>query len=107
MHAAFEFMSAIRNEIHQLGGRHSSWAAQSSESERIDIWPVPIDSEFLARYPTGNLPDIKAGDLLFLAMAAGDSQPLITEDDNLFQKAQQAGVGVFRIADYLTANCSR
>jgi len=107
MHAAFEFMAAIRNEVRQLGGRHSSWAAGSDEDERIDIWPVPIDSEFLATYRTQNLPDMKAGDLLFLAMAAGDGQALITEDDDLIRKARQAGLPVFRIADYLRAECSR
>jgi rRNA-processing protein FCF1 len=48
-----------------------------------------------------------AGDLLFLAMAAGDGQPIITEDDELIRKARQVGLPVFRIADYLSAACSR
>ena len=46
MHAAFEFMCAIRQEVRQLGGSHSSWAAGRDENQRIDIWPVPIDATF-------------------------------------------------------------
>ena len=107
MHAAFEFMCAIRQEVHQLGGRHSSWAAGTDDSERIDIWPVPIDAEFVATYPMQNLPDMRSGDFLFLAMASGDNQALVREDDDLFRKAQLAGVRVFRIATYLASECTR
>ena len=105
MHVAYEFMSAVRSEVRQLGGRHSSWAARSNENERIDIWPVPIDSEFIERYPTGTLPEVRSGDLLFLAMAVGDRQPLVTEDQDLLKKARQAGVSAFTIEEYLNANC--
>ena len=106
MHVAYEFMSAVRNEVHQSGGRHSSSAAGSNETERIDIWPVPIDAEFIERYPTGRLPDVRSGDLLFLAMAIADGQPLITEDQDLLKKARQAGASAFTITEYLTGNCA-
>ena len=105
MHAAFEFMAAIRQEVHQVGGKHSSWAAGNDENDRIDIWPVPIDNEFLGRYRVQNLPDTRSGDLPFLAMAVVDNQALVTEDDDLFRKAQQAGARVFRIASYLASDC--
>ncbi len=107
MHAAFEFMCAVRQEVRQLGGSHSSWAAGSDENQKINIWPVPIDGHFLDRYRSANIPDVRSGDLPFLVMAMVDNVALVTEDDELFRKATQVGVRVFRIAEYLAQECSR
>lgn len=106
MHAAFEFMCAVRQEVRQLGGSHSSWAAGRDENQKINIWPVPIDGHFLYRYRSANIPDVRSGDLPFLVRAMVDNVALVTEDDEHFGRPRWAGVRVFRIAEYLAQEYS-
>jgi rRNA-processing protein FCF1 len=65
------------------------------------MFAVPIDMAFLDHHPTGDLPHLKAGDLIYLAMAKADKVPLITEDQGLYDKAREAGVAVFKISEYV------
>jgi predicted nucleic acid-binding protein len=74
-----------------------------SENDPLQITPIPIDETFVTKYYAVDLPYLKAGDLIFVAMAKGDGSVLITEDDTQYKKAKEAGVTVYRIKEYLTA----
>jgi len=99
-HAAFEVQSALRRSVWFERGRQAEHAQKNREELILQLFAVPIDQAFMDHYPTGDLPYLKAGDLLFLAMAKADNQPLITEDQGLYDKAREAGVAVFKISEY-------
>jgi hypothetical protein len=44
---------------------------------------------------------LKSSDLIFLAIAKKEKWPLVTEDNALHSKAQEHGVSVFKINEYL------
>jgi predicted nucleic acid-binding protein len=100
-HAAFEFQSALRRSVWFEGGSQSPHVGKNHQELRVQMFAVPIDRAFVDRYPTGALPHLKAGDLIYLAMAKADKTPLITEDQGLYDKASEAGVAVFRISEFV------
>lgn len=100
-HAAIELMCTLRRSVRFESGRQSPHAAKIPGTLQLKLHAVPIDSEFLDRYPTTDLPQLKAGDLLFLALARAGGVPLVTEDQELHGKAQKIGVKSFRTAEYL------
>ena len=63
--------------------------------------PIPIDGDFFVKYHKQSLPYLKAGDLILLAISKKDNLPLITEDNQLYDRAKETNVNVFRIAEYL------
>ena len=61
---------------------------------------VPIDEAFIRRYFDVNLPELRAGDLVFAALAKGDALPLVTEDAALAEGARAAGITVLSTVEY-------
>ena len=100
-HAAFEHMSAIRRNVWFEDGQQAPHARQDNQGLQVQLFAVPIDNAFIERYPTVGLPYMKAGDLLYLAMAKADGAPLITEDQELYDKAQKAGITTFKVSEYV------
>ena len=99
-HAACEVQSALRRSVWFEHGRQAAHAGKNREDLILQLFAVPIDDAFLDHYATSDLPHLKSGDLLYLAMAKADKVPLITEDQGLYDKAREAGVAVFRISEY-------
>ncbi len=100
-HAAFEFQAACRRSIRFEGGRHTTHANSRDRSLVVPLHLVPIDTAFLEHYVTVDLPHLKAGDLIFLALARADNVPLVTENQQLYDKAREVGVKVFKVGEYL------
>lgn len=103
--ALFEVQSALRQE-----GREVTW----NQKDAIQLGPgvtrtplplalVSVDMDFFNYFFDPTLPNVRAGDLIFLCMAAKYSAPLITEDGPLYKEARGAGLQVFRIEEYLAA----
>lgn len=98
--ALFELHHAIRQERRQNGGilvqeENSGW--QST----LPVELVSIDEAFIEQHLTLDLPEVRAGDLVFLALAKGESLSLVTEDVTFKIQAVKAGVSVFTIQEYL------
>lgn len=88
----FEIGSALRRSYTDV----SHWF-----DETLYYDAVAIDPDFIVKYYSRDLPYMKAGDSIFLAMAKVDGADLITEDNDLYKKAKVFGVNVYRISEYL------
>ena len=99
MFAIFEINYATRQEDLQAKG-------VLGLQENIDGAPgiriefVPIDEAFVRKYFDVNLPQMRAGDLVFAALAKGDALPLVTEDKTLAVTAKSGGIRVLSTAEY-------
>jgi len=62
---------------------------------------LPIDDGFIAKYKMADVPRLKAGDHIFLAVAKVDNISLITSDTQLLSAGRRAGVSVFTPAEAL------
>ena len=100
-HAMFEFAATIRRCIRLEGARHAPHAANDDSSTDLLVHAVPINREFVDHYSLADLPHLKGGDLIFLALARGDAAVLITEDTKLLERATQVGVRCFNMMGYL------
>ncbi len=100
--AMFELHHAIRQEQRLSDGKLLT-GSDAGEQNGISVELVPIDDAFAQRHLTLDLPEVRAGDLVFLALAKGENLPLITEDQPFKRKASNAGVRVFGIQEYLTS----
>jgi predicted nucleic acid-binding protein len=70
--------------------------------QKIPIEQVPIDLDFVKEYLDQDLPYLKAGDFIFLAMSKKMGFPLITNDKELYKKSQDCGVSVFTPEEFLS-----
>jgi len=62
---------------------------------------IHIDEKFISKYAMADIPYIKAGDHIFLAVAKVNNISLITSDGNMIKVAKAAGVSVFTPAEAL------
>lgn len=100
-HAVFEFASALESEkIVSSRQRLELWP-ELDEATPLVFDPVPIDGDFVMKYYSRDLPYMKAGDSIFVAMARVDGAILITEDSEQYKKAQAVGVDTYRIGEFL------
>ncbi|RTL32719.1 MAG: PIN domain-containing protein [Rhodocyclaceae bacterium] len=99
--AMFEISHAVRQEKRLNGGQIVEGAAWEGVSNGLEIDAVPIDESFINRYLDVGLPEMRAGDLVFAALAKGEGLPLVTEDRNFLTAAETAGIQVFSIDAYL------
>ena len=53
---------------------------------------IPIDMDFVHNYMDHNLPYMKAGDLIFVAIAKKEKLALLTEDKKQYDRATQGNV---------------
>jgi predicted nucleic acid-binding protein len=98
-HAAFEFQSANRRATNFEGAIPAKHTFLDHKEFIVELHHVPINTTFVTHYGRGDLPYLKGGDLIFLALARGDNVPIITEDGPLLTKARQAGAEAFTAAE--------
>jgi rRNA-processing protein FCF1 len=67
----------------------------------LEIELVAVDEKFVEKYLDVTLAEMRAGDLVFAALAKGDSLPLITEDRPLRSAAESSGIQVYSTNEYL------
>ena len=96
--AIFEISHAMRQEQRLSQGKLVS--SDTGGAEGLSIEFVPVDDDFVRKYFNFDLPEVRAGDLVFAALAMGEALPLITEDNDFAQKAKLAGIEVFSIDEY-------
>lgn len=60
---------------------------------------IHIDDDFITKYRMVDIPYIKAGDHIFVAVAKVNNYPLVTNDTKMFNVALKAGVRVFEPKD--------
>lgn len=71
------------------------------EKQQCPLKLIHIDEKFIAKYAMADIPYIKAGDHIFLAVAKVNNVSLITSDGNMIKIAKAAGVSVFTPAEAL------
>jgi hypothetical protein len=62
---------------------------------------IHIDKAFIEKYAMADIPYIKAGDHIFIAIAKLDGYVLITSDKQAISVAKQCGVRVFEPEEFL------
>ena len=60
---------------------------------------IHIDEKFIVKYQMADIPYIKAGDHIFLAVAKTDDYLLVTSDDKMTSVARRCGVRVVQPRD--------
>jgi predicted nucleic acid-binding protein len=101
MHGIFELRSAMQQELRATAGGRAPLNRNITEADALPMQQVPIDEVFIKKYLAVNLPDLRAGDLIFVALAKGDGLDLVTEDVQMYQRSTAAGVPTFKIAEYM------
>ena len=96
MFAIFEINHATRQEQRLSRGKLVTGADTGGFS--VDF--VPVDEAFVKKYFDVNLPEMRAGDLLFASLAKGEGLPLITEDLEFAKIAKTAGIRVLSTSEY-------
>lgn len=103
MTAFFELHAAARNE--HMEGRSGKFVFPSEEHPLL-VDAVPIDEAFVTTYLDDTLPYVRAGDLLFLSIAAHDKLALVTEDRTLHARATEGGIEAFTIDEFTERHSS-
>ncbi len=62
---------------------------------------IHIDKPFIEKYAMADIPYIKAGDHIFVAMAKTNDCPLITSDAKMITISKECGVRVFKPAEFM------
>ena len=62
---------------------------------------IHIDKPFIEKYTRADIPYIKAGDHIFVAMAKTNDCPLITSDAKMIEVSKKCGVRVFKPAEFM------
>ena len=101
MHGFFEITSAIMCEKRLSGGKGLKGNDSISENAPIRFIHIPIDLEFVTKYAIGEVPDLKSGDMIFVAFARAEGLDLVTQDDKMYKEARRLGVAVYRPDEYL------
>ncbi len=72
-------------------------------ADRMDypIELIHIDKPFIEKYAMADIPYIKAGDHIFVAIAKINDWPLITSDTQMITISKQCGVRVFEPAEFM------
>ncbi len=66
---------------------------------RIEL--IHIDDQFINKYAMADIPYIKAGDHIFIAIAKINDYALITSDAKMIDVSKQCGVRVFEPAEFM------
>ncbi len=62
---------------------------------------IHIDKPFIEKYAMADIPYIKAGDHIFIAIAKINDYTLITSDTKMIDVSKQCGVRVFEPAEFM------
>lgn len=100
--AMFEISHAFKqekrlNDAKLMAKNHSN----AGEESGLTLELVPIDQDFIQQYFSLELPELRAGDMVFAALAKGQSLPLVTEDQPLIKKVSECGIQAFTTSEYL------
>jgi predicted nucleic acid-binding protein len=98
--ALFEVWHAIHQEKRLNGGKLLS-KGNIGLANGLTFDLVPVDESFTKNFLDLDLPEIRAGDLVFAALAKGEGLPLVTEDESFRKKAQDTGIQVYTTGEYL------
>jgi len=101
MYALFEISCALKNKKINSTSGILQMSRDINESNPLSVEPIPIDQDFINKYLNPELPYMKAGDLIFVAMAKADEGILITEDNDQYNKAKSCGIKSYRIKEFL------
>jgi predicted nucleic acid-binding protein len=74
-------------------------AIQDQRNYPIEL--IHIDKPFIQRYAMVDMPYIKAGDHIFIAIAKVNGYPLVTNDSKMTEVSKQCGVRVFSPIEFL------
>lgn len=99
-HALFEVAAAVRQEARRGASDEHLF---HTEANPLDIDSVVIDDAFFARAYSPDLPYLKGGDMIFMALARLEGLPLVTEDQKLLLRSRDAGVVSYCVDEYLAA----
>ena len=61
---------------------------------------IHIDQPFIEKYAMADIPYIKAGDHIFIAIAKKDDYTLITSDAKMIDVSKKCGIRVFKPAEF-------
>ena len=100
MHAFFEITSAIMCEKRVTGTPLKPGNA-ITEAAPLRFKQVPIDLAFVHKYATGEAPDLKSGDMIFVVFAKAEGFDLVTADDRMYKEARRVGVSAYKPDEYL------
>lgn len=98
MHAMFEFKHAWDDEKASLS---SEFPSPNTKDCPLQLYTVWLDATFFNNCYRPDLPRLKAGDMIFVALAKSDGKPLITEDSEMHKKANEFGVDAYTIQEFL------
>ena len=62
---------------------------------------MDIDGKFIQKYAMVDIPYIKSGDHIFLAVAKTNGWPLVTSDSKMLEVGKKSGVKVFRPTEFM------
>ena len=62
---------------------------------------IYIDKPFMEKYAMADVPYIKAGDHIFIAIAKVNDYPLITSDAKMINVSKECGIRVFEPAEFM------
>ncbi|HLF39147.1 MAG TPA: PIN domain-containing protein [Burkholderiales bacterium] len=62
---------------------------------------MDIDGHFIEKYAMVDVPYIKSGDHIFIAVAKTNGWPLVTSDEKMLAVAKECGVKVFQPAEFM------
>lgn len=97
-HALFELSCAMKDERRSPSFQEYEGI---TENNPLLVDPIPVDENFFSTYFNPKLPYLKAGDLLFVALARGENAILITEDKNQFKAAIDIGIEAYKLEEFL------
>ena len=117
-HDAFQLLAELRARDLLITMPAHGWfevqcALQKLSSEQRFVGPViagrmvypveliHIDEPFIEKYAMADIPYIKAGDHIFIAIAKFNDYPLITSDAKMINVSKQCGVRVFKPAEFM------
>lgn len=94
-HAWFEVQCSLQKLTEE--GRFVGPAFQGLMNYEVEL--IHINQEFIQKYKMADIPYIKAGDHIFLAVAKTEGYSLITSDSKMLSVAKQCGIRVFHPKD--------
>lgn len=99
MHLFFELECMLMREI-QTRGAQPKGTDRITANRPFEIEPFRSTSSSSMRIENPALPDVKAGDFIFLAMAKKEGAVLVTSDDKLLKAARKAEIPAFTLAEF-------
>ncbi len=95
-HGWFEVQCTLQKLIAEK--RFVGPAIQAQMNYPVEL--IHIDQPFIQKYAMADIPYIKAGDHIFVAIAKVNGYPLITSDSKMTAVSKQCGVQVFSPTEF-------